>query len=109
MNRTGQQGDAVSVDLIAEVLAGDADLGGSGGFQDIDIQVVPFLNGARVNRASSGHGSLVSTLVLLAFVQGVKAPPGPMGDCPIAIGCCDPPLPHEAIPPDRSGMRLPAL
>jgi hypothetical protein len=30
MNRAGEQGDAVPADLIAKVLTGDADLGGSG-------------------------------------------------------------------------------
>jgi len=53
MNRTGQQGDA--------------DLGGSGGFENIDIQVAPFLNDAKVNSAGSGHRSPASTPVLLRF------------------------------------------
>jgi hypothetical protein len=72
VNRAGQQGDAVPADLIAEVLTGDADLGGSGGSQNIAIQVVPFLNGARVSRASSGHRSLAGTPVLLRLGQKVK-------------------------------------
>jgi len=40
MNRTGEQGDAVPTHLITKVLAGHADLGGSGGNQDNDIQLV---------------------------------------------------------------------
>jgi hypothetical protein len=35
MNRTGQQGDAVPADLVAEVLAGNADGTGAGWFEDI--------------------------------------------------------------------------
>jgi len=69
VNRAGQQGDAVSADLIAEVLTGDADIGGSGGSQNIAIQVVPFLNGARVSRASSGHRSLVGTSALVTMMK----------------------------------------
>ena len=40
MNRAGEQGDAVPADLVAEVLAGDADGARSGRAQDIPFQVV---------------------------------------------------------------------
>jgi hypothetical protein len=41
MNRTGQQGDAVPADFVAEVLAGDAEGTGTGWLQDIPLQVIP--------------------------------------------------------------------
>ena len=63
MDRTGKKSDAVPTDLVTEVLAGHADPGGVGGFQDIDIQVVPLLSGNGIN---SGHRSQASTSVLLA-------------------------------------------
>jgi len=77
MNRTGQQGDAVPAHHITEVLASHADLWGAGGFQDIDIQVVPLLCG---NGVSSRHRSRASTSVLLANVQKVKE--GQKTPCP---------------------------
>ena len=45
MNGTGQQGDAALSDLVAEVMAGDANGTCAGGAQDIQIQVVPLLSG----------------------------------------------------------------
>ena len=75
MYRTGEQGDAVSADLIAEVLAGHTDPLGAGRTQDIHAQVRPFLNGFRVSRASSGHRSQESTPVLVRALSCVC-------DCP---------------------------
>jgi len=43
VNGTGQQGDAVPADLVAEVLASDADGTGAGWFQYIPLQVIPLL------------------------------------------------------------------
>jgi len=43
MNRVGQHRDAMHADLVAEVLAGDADGTRAGRTQDIHIQVVPIL------------------------------------------------------------------
>ena len=77
MNRAGEQGDAVPTDLVTEVLAGHADPGGVGGFQDIDIQVVPLLSG---NGVSSRHRSQASTSVLLLTDQEVKEGAGAKGD-----------------------------
>ena len=70
MNWTGQHRDAVPADLVAEVLAGDADRTRAGRTQDIRIQVVPLLR--RERRASSGHHRQTSTCVLLAFSGRVK-------------------------------------
>lgn len=64
MDRTGQHRDAVPADLVAEVLAGDADSVRAGRAQDIHIQVVPLLR--RQHRASSGHRRQASTPVLFA-------------------------------------------
>lgn len=47
MNQTGQQGDAVPVHLVADVLAGDADGTGAGGLQDIPLQEVTLLRERR--------------------------------------------------------------
>ena len=69
MDRTGKKSDAVPTDLVTEVLAGHADPGGVGGFQDIDIQVVPLLSG---NGVSSGHQWRASTPVLLVKAEWVK-------------------------------------
>jgi hypothetical protein len=55
--------------LIAKVLASHADLGGAGGTQDIDIQVVPLLG---VHRVNNKHRSQASTPVLLAKAEWVK-------------------------------------
>jgi len=41
MNRVGQHRDAVPADLVAEVLAGDADGTGATSGQDIPLQTVP--------------------------------------------------------------------
>jgi len=66
MDRTGEHRDAVPADLIAEVLAGDADGTRTGGTQDIHIQEVPLLSrDTRQDRASSGHHRQASTPVLL--------------------------------------------
>jgi len=55
MDRIGQHRDAVPADLVAEVLAGDANGTRKGRTQDIHIQLVPLLRGKR--RASGGHFS----------------------------------------------------
>ena len=47
MKRAGEQGDAMPINLIAKVLTSDANTGGAGWFEDIDIQIAPFLNRAR--------------------------------------------------------------
>ena len=70
MNGTGQQGDAVLADLIAEVLAGDAHGTRTGKTQDTLIQVLPLLCVGQ--RARSGHGVNASASVLVATVSGVK-------------------------------------
>jgi hypothetical protein len=62
----GQHRDALVPDLVAEVLAGEADSARAGRTQDIRIQVVPILSGH--HRASSGHRKQVSTPVLLVVV-----------------------------------------
>jgi len=46
MDRAGQHRDAVLADLVAEVLAGDADGAGAGWFEDIPLQVVPLFSGS---------------------------------------------------------------
>ena len=77
MNGAGEQGDAVPTHLVAKVLAGHADLGGAGGSQDIDVQVVPLLSAHGVN---GRHRTQARTSVLLASAQEVKAsqkPPYP--------------------------------
>jgi hypothetical protein len=51
MNRTGQHRDAVPADLVAEVLAGDADSTRAGRTEDIHIQVIPL-----VSRGTRGGG-----------------------------------------------------
>jgi len=70
MDRTGEHRDAVPADLMAEVLAGDADGTRAGRTQDIRIQVVPLLRGQR--RAGSRHHRQVSTPLLVVFLGGVK-------------------------------------
>jgi len=45
MDGTGEQGDAVPADLVAEVLAGDADRPCAGWFEDIPLQVVQLPKG----------------------------------------------------------------
>ena len=70
VNRTGQQGDAVPADLVAEVLAGDSEGTGTGWLQDIPVQVIPlFCVGQRI---SGGHISTASTPVLFTERGGVK-------------------------------------
>lgn len=63
MDRTSQHRDAVPADLVAKVLAGDADPGGASRAQDIHIQGVPFLRRRRM--AGSGHLSVRGTALLL--------------------------------------------
>jgi hypothetical protein len=65
MNRAGQQGDAVLADLVAEVLAGDADSTRAGRAQDIKVQVVPLLSRGRGKRG--GHSNEARTPVLLVM------------------------------------------
>jgi len=69
MNRTGQQGDAVPADFVAEVLAGDAEGTGAGWLQDIPVQVIPLFCG---NGVSGRHRSQASTPVLHATDEVVK-------------------------------------
>jgi len=64
MNRAGEQGDAVSADLVAEVLAGDADRTRAGGFQEIPLQVIPLLWVGQSGRG--GHRSKARTPALVA-------------------------------------------
>jgi len=70
MNRTGQHRDAVPADLVAEVLAVDANGTRAGRTQDIHIQVVPILRWQ--HRASRGHREKISALVLSVLSLGVK-------------------------------------
>ena len=73
MDGAGQHRDAVPADLVAEVLAGDADGTRAGGTQDIHIQVVPLVSrGTKGGGKGSRHRSQASTLVLLAIHGGVK-------------------------------------
>ncbi len=68
MDRAGEQGDAVSADLIAEVLAGDADRPSAGWFEDIPLKELPLLSGRRRrDRADNRHRTRVDTPVLLAM------------------------------------------
>jgi hypothetical protein len=64
MNGAGEQGDAVPADLVAEVLAGDADRPRAGWFQDIPLQVIPLLWVGQVT--GNGHRSKARTPVLVA-------------------------------------------
>jgi hypothetical protein len=73
MNRTGQQGDAVPADLVAEVLAGDADGTGAGRFEDIPLQVIPLFWVGQ--DTGSGHRRSAGTPVLLLNGGGVKESP----------------------------------
>lgn len=66
MDRAGQHRDALVPDLVAEVLAGDAEGTRASRTQDIHIQVVPLLSrDTRGDRASSGHSRQTGTPVLL--------------------------------------------
>ena len=70
MNRTGQQGHAVPADLIAEVLAGDADGTGAGWLKDIPVKVIPLFS---VGPGIGGrHRGTASTPALLATDEVVK-------------------------------------
>jgi hypothetical protein len=68
VNRTGQQGDAVPADLVAEVLAGDADRPRAGWFEDIPLQVIPLFWMSQVT--GNGHKSTASTPVLVTAMGG---------------------------------------
>jgi hypothetical protein len=68
MDWAGQQGDAVPADLMAEVLAGDADRPSTGGFEDIPLQVIPLLWMSQVT--GNGHRRTASTPVLIAEACG---------------------------------------
>jgi hypothetical protein len=68
MDGAGQQGDAVPADLVAEVLAGDADRPSTGGFKDIPLQVIPLFWVGQVT--GNGHRSTASTPVLVAKMGG---------------------------------------
>ena len=70
VDRTGEQGDAVLADLVAEVLTGEADRTRVRGTQDVHIQVLPVFCMGRWAR--SGHGFNLSTSVLSAACCGVK-------------------------------------
>ena len=45
MNGAGEKGDAEPADLVAEVLASDADRPRAGWFEDIPLKELPFLRG----------------------------------------------------------------
>ncbi len=66
VNRAGQQGDAVPTDLVAEVLAGDADGTRAGRFEDIPLQVIPLFWVGQVT--GNGHTSKARTPVLVAVM-----------------------------------------
>ncbi len=56
--------------LVAEVLAGDADRPRAGGFEDIPLQVIPLFWMGQGDRSS--HLGRESTSALVALVGGVK-------------------------------------
>jgi hypothetical protein len=68
MEGAGEQGDAVLPDLVAEVLAGDADRPRAGWFEDIPLQVIPLFWVGQVT--GNGHRSAASTPVLVAARGG---------------------------------------
>jgi hypothetical protein len=70
MNRAGEQGDAVPADLVAEVLAGDADRPSAGWFENIPLQVIPLF--WVVQSGSGGHSSKARTPVLVGVGDEVK-------------------------------------
>ena len=70
MNRTGEHGDALTADLVAKVLAGDADGTSAGRSQHTPIQVLPLLSHS--DRASISHRDQAGTSVLLTVVRVVK-------------------------------------
>ncbi len=70
MNGAGEQGDAVPADLVAEVLAGDADRPCAGWFEDIPLQVIPLLWMSQVT--GNGHRSAASTPVPVTVMGGAK-------------------------------------
>ena len=75
VNRTGQQGDAVPADLVAEVLTGDTDRPSAGWFENIPLKELQLLRGgSRWRRSGRGHRTEADTSVLLTkegWGQGV--------------------------------------
>jgi hypothetical protein len=75
VNRTGEKGDAMPADLVAKVLAGNADRPRAGWFEDIPLKELPLLSGGRRwHRESRGHRTKADTPVLLTgrwWGQGV--------------------------------------
>ena len=75
VNGAGEEGDAVPADLVAKVLAGDADGTGGRRLQDAPLQVIPLLWVGQ--GAGSGHEHEASTFALLAAMRrGQGAPRG---------------------------------
>jgi hypothetical protein len=70
MNGAGEQGDAVPADLVAEVLAGDADRTRAGWFEDIPFQVIPLFWVGQGGRG--GHSGKARTPVLVTVGWWVK-------------------------------------
>ena len=70
MDRTGEHRHAVPDDLVAEVLAGDADSARASRTQNIHIQAVPLPR--RQHGAGSSHRKQTRTHVLLTLFGGVK-------------------------------------
>jgi hypothetical protein len=68
MNGAGEKGDAMPADLVAKVLAGDADRALAGWFEDIPLKELPLLSGGRRwHRESRGHRTKADTPVLLTL------------------------------------------
>jgi hypothetical protein len=73
MNGAGEQGDAMPADLVAKVLAGDADRPRAGWFEDIPLKKLPlFSGGRRWHREGRGHRTKADTPVLLTLRWWVK-------------------------------------
>ena len=68
MDGAGEQGDAVPADLVAKVLAGDADRPRAGWFEDVPLQVIPLFWVGQVS--GNGHSGKASTPVLVAEKGG---------------------------------------
>ena len=71
MEGAGEQGHAVPADLVAEVLAGDADRPRAGWFEDIPLQVVPLFWVGQVT--GNDHRRTASTPVLATAMGGGQA------------------------------------
>ena len=68
MNGAGEQGDAMPADLVAKVLAGNADRPRAGWFEDIPLKKLPLLRGSsRWHREGSRHRTKADTPVLLTL------------------------------------------